>query len=105
MGLPWPELWIVYATALAVTAVCRAVGLACMLKDGEESSLDFWDIVRATRSSELDAIVDGEKRGDAGKDTMLQYAVQGKDSDANTSGVFVLARPRHKGSNSVDVGS
>ncbi len=99
------RLWIVYATALAVTAVCRAVGLACMLKDGEESSLDFWDIVRATRSSELDAIVDGEKRGDAGKDTMLQYAVRGKDSDANTSGVFALARPRHKGSNCVDVGS
>ncbi|KAK0241022.1 hypothetical protein EDD85DRAFT_764124 [Armillaria nabsnona] len=99
------SLWIIYATALVVTAVCRAVGLACMLEDGEENSLDFWDIVRATRSSELDAIVDGDKRGDAGKDTMLQYAVQGKDSDANASGVFVLARPRHTGANCVDVGS
>ncbi|SJL15168.1 uncharacterized protein ARMOST_18653 [Armillaria ostoyae] len=93
------RLWIVYATALAVTAACGAVGLACVLKNGEDRDLTFWDIVRATRNSELDAVVDGEKYGDAGNDTMLQYAVQGRDLEANTSGVFVLARRRHKGSN------
>ncbi|PBK65037.1 hypothetical protein ARMSODRAFT_961594 [Armillaria solidipes] len=93
------RLWIVYATALAVTAACGAVGLACILKNGEDRDLTFWDIVRATRNSELDAVVEGEKRGDAGNDTMLQYAVQGRDLEVNTSGVFILARPRRKGSN------
>ncbi|KAK0431398.1 hypothetical protein EV421DRAFT_1743149 [Armillaria borealis] len=93
------RLWIIYATALAVTAACGAVGLACILKNGEDRDLTFWDIVRATRNSELDAIVDGEKCGDAGESTMLQYAVQGRDLEANTSGVFILARPRRKGSN------
>ncbi|KAK0431390.1 hypothetical protein EV421DRAFT_2024551 [Armillaria borealis] len=90
------RLWIIYATALAVTATCGAIGVACMLKDGEGNDLAFWDIVRATRNSELDAVVEGDKRGDAGKDTMLQYAAQGKDSDTNTSGVFVLARSPHE---------
>ncbi len=67
--------------------------------------MTFWDIVRTTRSSDLNAVVEGEKLGDAGKDTMLQYAVQGKDPDRNTSGVFVLARSRHKGSSWMDMGS
>ncbi|KAK0240997.1 hypothetical protein EDD85DRAFT_934124 [Armillaria nabsnona] len=93
------RLWIVYATALAVTVACGAVGFACILKNGEDSDLTFWDILRATRNSELDAVVEGEKRGDAGGSTMLQYAVQGKDLEANTSGVFILARPHRKGSN------
>lgn len=93
------RLWIIYATALALTMACGAVGLACILKNGEDRDLTFWDIVRVTRNSELDAIVEGEKCGDARKDTMLQYAVQGRDLRANTLGVFVLARPRHKGSN------
>ncbi|PBK65005.1 hypothetical protein ARMSODRAFT_1022709 [Armillaria solidipes] len=93
------RLWIIYVTALAVTAACGAVGFACILKNGEDSDLTFWDIVRATRNSELDAVVDGEKCGDAGESTMLQYAVQGKDLEANTSGVFILTRPRRKGSN------
>ncbi len=61
------RLWFVYATALAVTAACGVVGLACILKNGEDSDLTFWDIVRATRNSELDAVVEGEKRGDTGK--------------------------------------
>ncbi|KAK0431402.1 hypothetical protein EV421DRAFT_1927773 [Armillaria borealis] len=98
------RLWIIYATALAVTAACGVVGLACILKNGEDSDLSFWEIVRATRNSELDAVVEGEKRRDTGKDTTLQYAVQGKDSDANASGVFVLARPHHKRSRSMDMG-
>ncbi|KAK0241013.1 hypothetical protein EDD85DRAFT_934126 [Armillaria nabsnona] len=98
------RLWIIYATALAVTAACGVVGLACMLKNGEDSDVTFWDIVRATRNSELDAVVEGEKRGDTGKDTMLQYAVQGKDSDANASGVFVLARPHQRRSPWMDMG-
>ncbi len=93
------RLWIVYATALAVTAACGAVGLACILKNGEDRDLAFWDIVLVTRNSELDAVVEGEKRGDAGKATMLQYTVQGRDLEANPSGVFILARPRRKGSN------
>ncbi len=93
------RLWIVYATALAVTAACGAVGFACILKNGEDRDLTFWDIVRATRNSELDAVMEGEKRGDAGKATMLQYTVQERDLEANTSGVFILARPRRKGSN------
>ncbi|PBK65009.1 hypothetical protein ARMSODRAFT_1087653 [Armillaria solidipes] len=93
------RLWIIYATALAVAAACGAVGFACVLKNGEDRDSTFWDIVRVTRNSELDDVVDGEKRGDAGESTMLQYAVQGKDLEANTSGVFILARPRHKGSN------
>ncbi|KAK0431396.1 hypothetical protein EV421DRAFT_1927770 [Armillaria borealis] len=93
------RLWIIYATALAVAAACGAVGLACVLKNGEDRDLTFWEIVRATRNSELDAVVEGEKHGDAGKDTMLQYAVQGQDSDASTSGVFIFAMPRRKGSN------
>ncbi|PBK95094.1 hypothetical protein ARMGADRAFT_1144795 [Armillaria gallica] len=93
------KLWIVYATVLTVTAACGAVGLACMLKNGEDRDLTFWDIVRATRNSELDAVIDGEKRGDAGESTMLQYTVQGRDLEANTSGVFILARPCRKGSN------
>ncbi len=36
------RLWIVYATALAVTAACGAVGLACILKNGEDRDLTFW---------------------------------------------------------------
>ncbi|PBK65014.1 hypothetical protein ARMSODRAFT_1053323 [Armillaria solidipes] len=98
------RLWIIYATALAVTAACGAVGLVCILKNGEDSDLTFWDIVRATRNSELDAVVEGEKRGYAGESTMLQYAIQGRDLEANTSGVFVLARPHHKRSRSMDMG-
>ncbi len=93
------RLWIVYATALAVTAACGAVGLACILKNGEDRDLTFWDIVQATRNSELDAVVYGGERGDVGESTILQYAIQGRDLDANTSGVFILARPRRKGSN------
>ncbi|SJL15175.1 uncharacterized protein ARMOST_18661 [Armillaria ostoyae] len=93
------RLWIIYATALAVTAACGAVGFACILKNGEDRDLTFWDIVQATRNSELDAVVDGEKRRDVGESTMLQYAVQGRDLEANTSGVFILARPPRKGSN------
>ncbi|KAK0505466.1 hypothetical protein EDD18DRAFT_1326541 [Armillaria luteobubalina] len=58
------RLWIIYSTALAVTAACGAVGLACILKNGEDSDLTFWDIVRATRNSELDVVVEGEKSGD-----------------------------------------
>ncbi|PBK65011.1 hypothetical protein ARMSODRAFT_1022714 [Armillaria solidipes] len=93
------RLWIIYATALALTATCGGIALVCMLKNGGESDLTFWDIVRATRSSDLDAVVEGERLGDAGKDTMLQYeAVKGMDTDRNASGVFVLARPRHEGS-------
>ncbi|PBK65001.1 hypothetical protein ARMSODRAFT_1022706 [Armillaria solidipes] len=93
------RLLIVYATALAVTAACGAVGFACILKNGEDRDLAFWDIVRATRNSELDAVVEGEKRGDAGTATMLQYIVQERDLKANTSGVFILSSPRRKGSN------
>ncbi len=92
------RLWIIYMTALAVTAACGAVGFACILKNGEDRALTFWDIVRATRNSELDAVVDGGEHGDMGKATMLQYAVEGRDLEANTSGVFILARPHHKGS-------
>ncbi len=93
------RLWIVYATALAVTAACGAVGFACILRNGEDRDLTFWDIVRATRNSELDAVIEGDKRGDAGKATMLQYTVQERDLEANTSGVFMLIRLRRKGSN------
>ncbi|SJL15171.1 uncharacterized protein ARMOST_18657 [Armillaria ostoyae] len=63
--------------------------------NGEDSDLTFWDIGRATRNSELDAVVEGEKRGDTG----VQNTVQEMDLEANTSGVFILARPRRKGSN------
>ncbi|KAK0432423.1 hypothetical protein EV421DRAFT_1910929 [Armillaria borealis] len=94
------RLWIIYATALGLTAVCGAVGVACILKDGNDRDLTFWDIVRVTRNPELDAIIEGEKSGNVIKDTMLQYdAVQGQDSNANTSGIFVLAMPLHKGLN------
>ncbi|PBK95086.1 hypothetical protein ARMGADRAFT_1077845 [Armillaria gallica] len=88
----------------AVTVACGVVGLACILKNGEDSDVTFWDIVRETRNSELDAVVDGEKSGDTGKDTMLQYAAQGKDSDANVSGIFVLARPHQRRSRWMDMG-
>ncbi|KAK0207471.1 hypothetical protein IW262DRAFT_1419737 [Armillaria fumosa] len=108
-GLVWvyhvQRLWIVYITALVVTTACGAVGLVCILKDGEEHDVTFWDIVRATRNSELDVLVEGGKRGGGRKDTMLRYAVQGKDSDMNTSGVFVLARSLHKGSSWMEMGS
>ncbi len=97
-------LWIVYVTALVVTATCGAIALACMLKDGEDSDLTFWDIVRVTRNAELDAVIEGEKRGDTGKDTMLQYTVQREDSGANASGVFVLARPHQRRSRWMDMG-
>ncbi len=91
------RLWIIYATALALTATCGGFGLVCMLKNGGESNLTFWDIVRATRSSDLDAVVKEKKLGDARKDAMLQYdAVKGMDADRYASGVFVLATPRHK---------
>ncbi len=93
------RLWIIYATALAVTVACGAVGIACMLENGEVRDLAFWDIVRATRNSQLDVVVDGGEGGDVGESAMLQYAVHGKDLEVNTSGVFVLARPRRKGSN------
>ncbi|KAK0184143.1 hypothetical protein F5146DRAFT_1145786 [Armillaria mellea] len=92
------RLWIIYATALALTATSGAITLVCMLKNGGESDLTFWDIVRATRSSELDTVVEGEKLGDVGKDTMLQYEpVKEMGTDRNASGVFVLAKPHHEG--------
>ncbi|KAK0207465.1 hypothetical protein IW262DRAFT_1469406 [Armillaria fumosa] len=92
------RLWIIYATALALTATYGGIALLCMLKNRGESDLTFWDIVQATRSSDLDAVVKEEKLREAKKDTMLQYeAVEGMDTDRNTSGVFVLARPCHKG--------
>ncbi|KAK0505471.1 hypothetical protein EDD18DRAFT_1098830 [Armillaria luteobubalina] len=62
----------------AVTAACGAIGVTCMLKDGEDRDVTFLDIVRATRNSELDAMVDGQKRVVAGKCAMLQYTVEGK---------------------------
>ncbi|SJL15166.1 uncharacterized protein ARMOST_18651 [Armillaria ostoyae] len=93
------RLWIIYATALALAATSGGIALVCMLKNGGESDLTFWDIVRTTGSSDLDAVVEEEKLGDARKDTMLQYdAVKGMDADRYASGVFVLARPRHEGS-------
>ncbi len=98
------RLWTIYTTGLAVTAACGVVRLACILKNGEDSDMTFWDIVQAMRNSELDAVVEGEKCGDTGKDTMLQYAVQGKDSDVNASGIFVLARPHQRWSCWMDMG-
>ncbi|PBK95103.1 hypothetical protein ARMGADRAFT_1077859 [Armillaria gallica] len=91
------RLWIIYATALVVTVTCGAVGLACILKNGEDRDLTFWNIVWATRNLELDVVVEGEKCGDVGKAIMLQYTVKERDLEVNTSGVFILARPRNKG--------
>ncbi len=93
------RLWIIYSTVLAVTAAYGAVGLACMLKNREESDLRFWDIFRAMRNSELDIVVDGEKHEDTEENAMLQYAAQGMGLEANISGVFVLARSHRKGAN------
>ncbi len=93
------RLWIIYATALALTATSSGFTLVCMLKNGGESDLTFWDIVRATRSSDLDAVVEEEKLGDVRKDTMLQYdAVKVMNTDRHASGAFILATPRYKGS-------
>ncbi|KAK0462306.1 uncharacterized protein EV420DRAFT_1523990 [Desarmillaria tabescens] len=99
------RLWIIYAATLISTAACGAVGLACTLKDGDDSNTTFWDIVRATRNSELDALVEEENDGNAGKDTMLQYAMKGRASDTNNSGVFVLSRSRREGSSWMDMRS
>ncbi len=96
MGLSYPKIVGYICNCVGSTAACGVVGLACMLKNGEDSDVAFWDIVRATRNSELDAVVEGDKHRDTGKDTMLQYAVQGKDSDANASGIFVLTRPHQR---------
>ncbi|KAK0207466.1 hypothetical protein IW262DRAFT_1302681 [Armillaria fumosa] len=93
------RLWIIYSMALAVTAACGVIGLACMLKNREDGDLTFSAIFRATRNSELDAVLDGEKHGDAEENAMLQYAVQKTGSEANISGLFVLARSHRKGSN------
>lgn len=76
--------------------VCGAVELACILMD-RESDMESWNIVEATRKSELDVAVEGEKHTDAGKDTMLQYDVpMENDLDMTPSGVFVQARSRHE---------
>ncbi|PBK65004.1 hypothetical protein ARMSODRAFT_1053310 [Armillaria solidipes] len=80
------RLWIVNSGMW-----CHRIGM----QNGEDSDLTFWDIGRATRNSELDAVVEGEKRGNTG----VQNTVQEMDLEANTSGVFILARPRRKGSN------
>ncbi len=97
MGLPWPEIMDYLCHCIGLNSDMRWFGLVCMLKNGGESDLTFWDIVRATRSSDLDAVVQEEKLGDARKDAMLQYdAVKGMNADRYASGIFVLATPRHK---------
>ncbi|KAG7439750.1 uncharacterized protein BT62DRAFT_1036690 [Guyanagaster necrorhizus] len=90
------RLWIIYGTSLALTAACCAIRSPSILQDRQDSDLAFWDIVRETRN--LDAVVEEEKSGKTRGDTLLQYAVQGKNPDTDTSGVFVLTRPHHKGS-------
>ncbi len=99
MGLPYRKIMdhLLYCAGSNSNMWCRR--LACMLKNREESDLRFWGIFQATRNSELDVVVDGEKHGDAEENAMLQYAAQGTGLEANISGVFVLARSRPKGSN------
>ncbi|KAK0454219.1 uncharacterized protein EV420DRAFT_1555814 [Desarmillaria tabescens] len=70
------RLWMTYATALALTFVCGAIGLACIVKNGEVRDLAFLDIVRATRNVELDSVF-GENTVENA--TELQYRVEWKD--------------------------
>ncbi|KAK0207467.1 hypothetical protein IW262DRAFT_1469412 [Armillaria fumosa] len=85
------RLWVIYSTALAVTGICGAFALACILKDGEDRNSTFHDYICATRNSELDAVAEGRRSEEAGE-------VQERDMEANTSGAFILARSRRKGS-------
>ncbi len=78
---------------------CPLVYYSCLTAEGwKEKRLDVLR-VRATKNLELEAVVEGEKLWNAGKDILpLQYeAVQGMYVDRNTSGVLVLARSRHEG--------
>ncbi len=77
---------------------CPLVYYSRLTAEGwKEERLDVLG-VRATKNLELEAVVEGEKLGNAGKDILLQYeAVQRMYVDRNTSGVIVLARSRHEG--------
>ncbi len=77
---------------------CPLVYYSRLTAEGwKEEPLDVLG-VQATNYLELEAVVEGEKLGNVGKDILLQYeAVQGMYVDRNTSGVIVLARPHHQG--------
>ncbi|PBK61410.1 hypothetical protein ARMSODRAFT_1064875 [Armillaria solidipes] len=81
------KLWMTYTIALVLTFVCGAVGLACIVKNGEVRDLAFLEIVRATRNVELDGVF-GEN--DTGNTAVLQYMVERKD-EQNLRG-FVLVK-------------
>ncbi len=81
------RLWMTYTTALGLTLVCGAIGLACIVQNGEVRDLAFLDIVRATRNAELDGVF-GEN--DAENAAVLRYKVQSQDKQE--SGGFVLVQ-------------
>ncbi|KAK0475403.1 hypothetical protein IW261DRAFT_1595410 [Armillaria novae-zelandiae] len=85
------RLWVIYSTVLAVTATCGVIALVCTRKDREDKNSTFHDYIKVSGNSELDAA-----EGHRGKDT---GEVRDRDMEANTSGVFILARPRRKVSN------
>ncbi len=85
------RLWTIYGIALACTAVSGAVGLACILKDGDDESFSFLDILRATRNQELDDLFETDIDGDARNHSALRYGAP-KGYSPNMFRVFRLAK-------------
>ncbi|KAK0467429.1 hypothetical protein IW261DRAFT_1613018 [Armillaria novae-zelandiae] len=69
------RLWIIYGIALGLTAFSGVVGLACILKDGDNESLSFMDILRATRNPKLDELYGEDMDNTTRAQSVLQYNV------------------------------
>ncbi|KAK0227227.1 hypothetical protein EDD85DRAFT_794501 [Armillaria nabsnona] len=85
------RLWTIYGIALACTAVGGAVGLACILKDGDDESFSFLDILRATRNQELDDLFKTDIDRDTRNHSVLQYTAL-KGYSSNMFRVFRLTK-------------
>ncbi|PBK87921.1 hypothetical protein ARMGADRAFT_1034521 [Armillaria gallica] len=85
------RLWTIYGIALACIAVSGAVGLACILKDGDDESFSFLDILRATRNQELDDLFETDIDRDARNHSVLQYGAP-KWYSLNMFRIFRLAK-------------
>lgn len=85
------RLWIIYGTALAFTVVSGAIGLACILKDGDDESSSFMDILRATRNPELDELYGEDMDSATRAKSVLQYNVP-RAYGSNIFGIFRLTQ-------------
>ena len=96
------RLWVTYIIALTSALFCGAIGLVCMMKNGEIRDLSFSDIAEATRNAELDNVFKEGSDEEAKKLSVLQYGVQSSDGRKD-SRVFGLVGSHEKCSSVIDM--